>query len=194
MQKKTIFLMAMSVVLLALVFVGCPDTGDDGYAIGDTGPGGGIVFYDKGSTSDGWRYLEAAPTDASGTYAWASSEYINNPLPAGQIGGVIGTGKANTAAILAFDSDAPAAKACKDYSSNGKTDWFLPSWRELKEMYQQRATIGIGSFTTADSYWSSTQVIEPNNNQAGCLRFDDPEHDTNKTKENQLRVRPVRAF
>lgn len=33
------------------------------YAIGDTGPAGGIVFYDKGNTSDGWRYLEAAPAN-----------------------------------------------------------------------------------------------------------------------------------
>ena len=27
------------------------------------GPAGGYVFYDKGSYSDGWRYLEAAPAD-----------------------------------------------------------------------------------------------------------------------------------
>ena len=33
------------------------------YAIGDEGPAGGIIFYDKGEYSDGWRYLEAAPAD-----------------------------------------------------------------------------------------------------------------------------------
>jgi len=31
------------------------------YMIGETGPAGGIVFHDKGSYSDGPRYLEAAP-------------------------------------------------------------------------------------------------------------------------------------
>jgi TolB-like protein len=37
------------------------------YNIGETGPAGGIVFYDKKQISEGWRYLEAAP---------ASSEFI----------------------------------------------------------------------------------------------------------------------
>ncbi len=33
------------------------------YGIGDEGPAGGVIFYDKGEYSDGWRYLEAAPAD-----------------------------------------------------------------------------------------------------------------------------------
>lgn len=31
--------------------------------VGDAGPAGGFIFYDKGKVSDGWRYLEAAPSD-----------------------------------------------------------------------------------------------------------------------------------
>jgi TolB-like protein len=33
------------------------------YKIGDTGPAGGLIFYDKGNNTGGWRYLEAAPRD-----------------------------------------------------------------------------------------------------------------------------------
>jgi tetratricopeptide (TPR) repeat protein len=33
------------------------------WIVGVAGPSGGLVFYDKGYYSDGWRYLEAAPAD-----------------------------------------------------------------------------------------------------------------------------------
>ncbi|MCK9288468.1 MAG: hypothetical protein M0P29_12990, partial [Sphaerochaetaceae bacterium] len=38
------------------------------YHLGDTGPAGGYVFYDKDSYSDGWRYMELAPEDAEGDW------------------------------------------------------------------------------------------------------------------------------
>jgi hypothetical protein len=39
------------------------------------GPAGGFVFYDKGSYSNGWRYLECAPENA-GTSIWADAEQL----------------------------------------------------------------------------------------------------------------------
>jgi hypothetical protein len=53
------------------------------YAIGSAGPAGGIVFYDKGSYSEGWRYAEAAPTDL-GFFEWgcAASSIAGSQNPA----------------------------------------------------------------------------------------------------------------
>ena len=42
-------------------------------SIGDPGPCGGIVFYDKGNNSGGWRYLEAAPASAEFSANWDSA-------------------------------------------------------------------------------------------------------------------------
>jgi hypothetical protein len=50
--------------LAALLAAACPLDGGN-----LVGPAGGFVFYDKGSYSEGWRYLECAPENA-GTGAW----------------------------------------------------------------------------------------------------------------------------
>jgi len=34
-----------------------------GYSVGDTGPGGGTIYYKQGTYSGGWRYLEVSPND-----------------------------------------------------------------------------------------------------------------------------------
>jgi len=43
------------------------------YNIGDIGPAGGIIFYDKGNSSNGWQYLEAAPTITEFQSSWYSA-------------------------------------------------------------------------------------------------------------------------
>ena len=43
------------------------------YKVGDTGPAGGNIFYDKGDNSDGWQYLEAAPPDFEFRANWNSA-------------------------------------------------------------------------------------------------------------------------
>ena len=57
-------------------------------AIGATGPAGGIVFYDKNSYSDGWRYLEAAPVSTE----WMNKEWGSNETLIGGTGYGIGAG------------------------------------------------------------------------------------------------------
>jgi hypothetical protein len=147
-----------TVLVFCLVAFGCDDGsgngGDDGYAIGDTGHGGGIVFYDKGSYSDGWRYLEAAPASTEwtdkdwGAWSGTPSDPLEN-ITWYTVGGTetgIGMGKGNTVKIVAklaeLGQSGKAAQLCVELSSGGKSDWFLPSKDELYAMYQHRDEIG----------------------------------------------------
>lgn len=124
---------------------------------GYVGGTGGYVFYDKGELTNGWRYLEAAPsnltTQAIGEYfKWScNTNFIPN------ISIEIGTGLENTNAIrAACNFTNVAATMCNFQSLNNKTDWFLPSLNELKELYKLKRENVISS--NFDYYvWSSSQ-------------------------------------
>jgi hypothetical protein len=107
------------------------------YDIGDTGPAGGIIFYDKGSESDGWRYLEAATSDQATSSLWGC--YGTNIVGTST---AIGTGAANTTAITTGCTTGSAAKYAADYTLNGYDDWFLPSKDELNQLYLQKSIVG----------------------------------------------------
>ena len=119
------------------------------YNIGDKGPAGGIVFYDKGEYSDGWRYMEAAPYNSTVASAYS--------LPAGDTttGIGIGTGKANTAAFLAYDPSSSFG-FCQSFSQGGKTDWYFPSRDEAEQMLfvvikWNRTSVWTSSYITGNA-------------------------------------------
>jgi hypothetical protein len=160
------------------------------YNVGDTGPAGGIIFYDKGKASDGWRYLEAAPSDQSAGIQWHNRDYCYIKTST-----AIGTGKANTEAIIAAQGDGSyAAALCKNLTINGFSDWFLPSKDELALMYTNLKKVGLGGFGEG-RLWSSSQD-DSNGNGLGIAwyqYFSDGRQDTH-FKYYKLAVRACRAF
>ena len=151
------------------------------YAIGDTGPTGGIVFY---VTNGGLNGLEAAPADSADS-AWGCH---GTPIPGTST--AIGTGAANTAAIVAgcVSAEVTAAEVANDYSLNGFTGWFLPSKDELTQLYLQRAV--VGGFASY-KYWSSS---ENNSSDAWTKSFDDGSPGGEPKLRFDIKVRAVRAF
>lgn len=100
--------------------------GNYNFNINQDGPGGGLVFYDKGYYSDGWRYMEARVI-GSGSY---DGQGIFGTLDE------IGSGKRNTyLALNQWASTSAAARLVANYSvfENGVLydDWYLPSIDEL---------------------------------------------------------------
>ena len=156
-----------------------------GYFIGDTGPAGGIVFYDKGSYSDGWRYLEAAPSDQ------VSGEWGGYESTVGGTTTAIGSGKSNTEQIVTqLGTGNYAARICYDLELGGYDDWFLPSKDELNELYKQKDTVGGFKSNNNDSYWSSSEHSEY---YAWRQNFNDGNQYDNSKYLNRY-IRAVRAF
>ena len=148
---------------------------------------GGMVFYVDESGEHG---LVAAIEDLEGTYEWG----CNGTSISGADGQAIGTGYQNTLDIVAGCSESnTAAFNALISTTEGYTDWYLPSKDELLEMY---STIGngspegnIGGFS-GSWYWSSSEF---NNYLAWCVYFG-YDYLNNYDKDNSFIVRLIRAF
>jgi len=178
------------------------------YVLGDIGPAGGYIFYDKGNyykadfttvkaapnpepitpTYSDWRYLEAAPNDESpnpeeGWGCWGV-------LISGADGTAVGTGEQNTIDIEAgCTTPGTAADRCANLVLGGYSDWFLPSKDELNLMYENLKVAEVGGFADF-SYWSSSEY---NASGAWNQHFSGGSQNPNG-KNGTERVRAVRAF
>jgi hypothetical protein len=158
------------------------------YKIGERGPAGGWVFYDKGVFSEGWRYLEAAPSETEFKAEWGAYE---KAVP-GTVSAV-GTGKRNTQIIREFcrkiGEPDRAAELCDALSVGGYDDWFLPGRDELNLIYTNLHKSGLGEFVNP-WYWSSSQYDA---DYSWALYFSSGSQGLNY-KYHTYSVRAVRAF
>jgi len=162
------------------------------YKIGDTGPAGGLIFYDRGNFLGSWRYLEAAPASTEVKIIW-DQETISVTTIARER--ALGTGKQNTQKIMEVFNNRgggfnTAARTCIEIIVNGFNDWFLPSLDELSWMYGNLHRKGLGDFKN-DRYWSSTQESSA---WAYIIDFSNGEQGTNMTRFYPQYVRAIRQF
>lgn len=137
------------------------------YQVGGIGPGGGIIFYDKGEYSLGlnqpaWRYMEVASTDLTFSNGYNYFDYgcNNNNMSASY--SFIGGGYQNTVNINNGCSNTQAAgKMCFTAVINGFDDWFMPSKDDMNIMYTNLIPLGLGNFSP-EWYWSSTEASNSN--------------------------------
>ena len=202
-REKILGIIAI-VAIIGLVFTACDDDGGgDGspgcdascLAIGAAGPGGGKIIYHNhaGFNVTGLGtcyYLEAAPSNHD-KIKWCNCTDSNLCNVTGATGTAIGTGKANTAAIIAVHKDDTASnnasKAAVAYTGGGKNDWFLPSKDESSEMYKARTHLGISS----DWFWTSSQSDD---SSAWNQDFDSGYQDEGGSRYSNYNVRVIRAF
>ena len=149
--------------------------------VGNTGPGGGTVFYVAPTTfvqtnasgtmcTTACKYLEYAPLNWGTTLSAISDctagtattdpkcKYVLTSLtvttPVTSL--EIGAGYNNTLLILTSNSS-PAARAASSYRGSGFTDWFLPSAKELFELCKY-ATVQTSSGGTSCSGGNNGQT------------------------------------
>jgi len=142
---------------------------------------GGIVFFLDG-TGHG---LVCAEYDQTASANWGCFGTL-----IGSTSMSFGTGYDNMVQIVSIcNENSFAAKVSDNLIHNGYNDWYLPSATELKTIYQNLKTIGIGNFSNF-YYWSSSEY---DSSEAWIVRFDNGNL-ARLIKNNQLRVRSIRAF
>ena len=178
----------------------CGVDGTTACAVGQRGPGGGIVFMTPstpGNTSG--LFYEAAPSTWSSPSGDPSADWCNNfddllGVASTWTGAGAMDGAAKSTVMLGVCENG-AANLADAYTAtvNGVVygDWFLPSKGELNQMYTNlySASTPLGGFSSS-VYWSSSEY-DPT--KAWYQDFSDGKRNGDLKSETYY-VRPVRAF
>ena len=105
------------------------------YKVGNWGEAG-VIFYDKGEYSDGWRFLEIAPTKSQNRYFGIYSVAVEG------LKTELGTGDINTELLVEEFEEDSAAYYAANYSSGGKDDWYLGNVAEMQMCYKNLVDSG----------------------------------------------------
>ena len=125
-----------------------------------------------------------APSDQSTAIVW----HITCDGVTGSTGIALGTGNANTNAIIAvYGPENNAANLCADLVLGGYSDWYLPSKDELNQLYLNKGA--VGGFVSG-YYWSSTEY----SNATAWMQYFDIGDQSFYFKNNTNFVRAVRLF
>jgi hypothetical protein len=185
------------------------------YRVGDTGPGGGIIYMTPTYTSNqtqldnttGQYYECAPPTWNGGSYDPVNSFGCYNTLvcPTSNVG--IGYGLYDSECYAANCSDpyiSPiAVNRALNLTLNGYSDWFLPSRNELTVLQHQLVDYGnIFGLTlygppeppgTSSNYWSSSEASSAQT--WSVLMLDSIKLGYGAVDKNaSYSIRPVRSF
>ena len=130
------------------------------YKIGDTGPGGGIIFFvDRYDEYPGFTYLEASP-EPQPKSTWCD---VNTAINIGAVGmaGSIGLGQVNTTNMVNA-CQSGAGNIADNYSTPTASDWYLPSFQEMVLLMSSVRNLGLyemnWSVLDAAFFWTSTAI------------------------------------
>lgn len=157
-----------------------------GYQIGDTGPGGGKVFYLDGQGGG----LEIATVDVvSNRVAWGCSGQS-----VGATGTAVGTGTTNSNTYATNCGAAGTAiTEALNWTHGGQSDWYLPSVDEMDSVWTNLVNITSPhlTFPPLETYWTSSEVPTT---IAWVFQFSSGTLGQTTTKTTNHKVRAIRSF
>lgn len=145
-------------------------------AVGDPGPGGGIVFYDAGTDQEWGRYLEVAPSGWANDFQNVSAHWKAKPLtgdnsrledPFGAFVGngqyvapnfstapaSAGSGKSEWQIVKDFRCGFCVTDTIAELNQGDIADWYIPNKREMELLFQSK----VRNLSTV-AYWTSTKA------------------------------------